>query len=54
VAGSRVGEGARFKHRVPAPPALPTVVGINLPKPVNQPKESVHDLTTTPALLTNF
>ena len=45
---------ARFKHRVPTPPALPTVVGINLPKPITQPKETVHDLTTTPALLTNF
>ena len=45
---------ARFKHRVPTPPALPTVVGINLPKPITQPKETVHDLTATPALLTNF
>lgn len=45
---------ARFKHRVPTPPALPTVVGINLPKPITQPQESAHDLTTTPALLTNF
>jgi len=45
---------ARFKHRVPTPPALPTLVGINLPKSVTEPKESVHDLTTTPALLTNF
>jgi len=45
---------ARFKHRVPTLPALPTVVGINLPKPITHPKETVHDLTTTPALLTNF
>jgi putative transposase len=45
---------ARFKHRVPTPPALPTVVGINLPKPITQPKETAHDLTATPALLTNF
>ena len=45
---------ARFKHRVPTPPALPTVVGINLPKPITQPKETADDLTTTPALLTNF
>lgn len=45
---------ARFKHRVPTPPALPTVVGINLPNPITQLKETVDDLTTTPALLTNF
>ena len=42
----------RFKGRLPTPPALPDVVGINLPPP--QPTESSHDLTTTPALLTNF
>lgn len=45
---------ARFKHRVPTPPALPTVVGINLPKPITELKETAHALTTTPALLTNF
>jgi putative transposase len=45
---------ARFKHRVPTPPALPTVVGINLPKSITQLKETAHALTTTPALLTNF
>lgn len=42
----------RFKGRLPRPPALPEVVGINLPPP--QPTESTHELTTTPALLTNF
>jgi putative transposase len=42
----------RFKHRLPTPPDLPTVVGINLPPP--QPTETIHDLTPTPALLTNF
>ena len=42
----------RFKGHVPKPPALADVVGINLPPP--QPTESSHDLTTTPALLTNF
>ena len=42
----------RFKGRRPIPPALPEVVGINLPQP--QPTETTHDLTTTPTLLTNF
>jgi len=42
----------RFKGRVLIPPALPDVVGINLPPP--QPTEPTHDLTTTPASLTNF
>ena len=42
----------RFKGRRPTPPALPTVVGINLPSP--QPTETTHDLIATPALLTNF
>ena len=41
----------RFKGRVPTPPALPEIVGINLPNP--QPTEIAHDLTPTPALLTN-
>ena len=44
----------RFKGKMPIPPALPTVVGINLPKPMTQPQEIIHNLTTTPALLTNF
>jgi len=42
----------RFKGKHPTPPELPTVVGINLPKP--QPKEPSHDLIQTPALLTNL
>jgi putative transposase len=42
----------RFKGKRPTPPALPTIVGINLPQP--KPTEPIHDLTTTPALLTNF
>lgn len=44
----------RFKGRIPTPPALPTIVGINLPQPHIQPTEAVHNLTTTPALLTHF
>ena len=42
----------RFKGRLPMPPALPTVVGINLPQP--QPTETTDDLITTLALHTNF
>jgi transposase InsO family protein len=42
----------RFKGKHPTPPKLPTVVGINLPKP--QPSETPHDLIQTPALLTNL
>jgi putative transposase len=42
----------RFKGRVPTPPELPTIVGINLP--ANTTTETRHDLTATPALLTNF
>ena len=41
----------RFKGRVPTPPALPEIVGINLPK--TQSTETTDDLTATPALLTN-
>jgi hypothetical protein len=44
----------RFKGKVPTPPTLPAIVGINLPKPYFAEKEIVHDLNTTPALLTNF
>jgi putative transposase len=40
----------RFKGRVPTPPALPEIVGINLPK---SNTETTNELTTTPALLTN-
>jgi putative transposase len=42
----------RFKGRVPTPPALPEIVGINLPQP--EQMETANDLTTTPTLLTNF
>jgi putative transposase len=42
----------RFKGKHPMPPKLPTVVGINLPKP--QPQEPSHDLIQTPELLTNL
>ena len=42
----------RFKGRLPIPPALPVIVGINLPPP--KPTETTDDLTTTPALHTNF
>jgi putative transposase len=46
----------RFKGRLPTPPAVPTLVGINLPppQPHPQPTETRNDVTTTPALLTNF
>lgn len=44
----------RFKGKLPTPPALPTIVGINLPKTYTAEKEFVHDLNITPALLTNF
>lgn len=44
----------RFKGRVPMPPAVPTLVGINLPPPQPKPTETFHDLTTTPPLHTNF
>jgi putative transposase len=43
---------ARFKGRVPLPPELPEIVGINLPKTLTT--ETHHDLTETPAMLTNF
>ena len=42
----------RFKGKHPTPPALPTIVGINLPLPI--PTETAHDLTTAPPLHTNF
>jgi putative transposase len=41
----------RFKGRLPTPPALPEIVGINLPK--TQSTETTDDLTATAALLTN-
>ena len=43
---------ARFKNRIPTPPWLPEIVGINLPKPI--PLEISHDLTATPELLSKF
>ena len=43
---------ARFKGRVPVPPKLPTIVGINLPKTLTP--ETAHDLTENAALLTNL
>jgi putative transposase len=42
----------RFKGRLPAPPALPQIVGINLP--ATQSMETVTALTTTTELLTNI
>lgn len=42
----------RFKGKIPSPPDLPVIVGINLPKP--HPSEPPHDLIQTPALLTNL
>ena len=46
----------RFKGRLPTPPAVLTLVGITLPppQPHPQPTETRNDVTTTPALLTNF
>ena len=44
----------RFKSKMPIPPELPTVVGINLPQHVNQVQESPNEMTATPTLLTNF
>lgn len=43
---------ARFKGRVPLPPELPEIVGINLPKTASM--ETRHDLTATPEMLTKF
>ncbi len=45
---------ARFKHRAPTPPKLPTVVGINIPKSVTKTQETSHDVDATPKMLTNF
>jgi putative transposase len=42
----------RFKGKIPTPPDLPTIVGINLPKTLIL--ETANDLITTPSLLTNF
>lgn len=44
----------RFKGKIPTPPALPQIVGINLPK-TNVPMEKAHDtMKSIPELLTNF
>ena len=43
---------ARFKGRVPLPPELPEIVGINLPKTLTT--ETHHDLIETPAMFTKF
>jgi putative transposase len=42
----------RFKGKIPTPPNLPVIVGINLPK--NPAPETTDDLIQTPALLTNL
>jgi hypothetical protein len=42
----------RFKGRLPTPPALPEIVGINLS--TTQSMETVYALNATPELLTNF
>ena len=52
LAAAYAAHPARFKGRLPLPPELPAIVGINLPK--SQPLESTHDLITTPELLTNL
>ena len=41
----------RFKARLPTSPALPEIVGINLPEPESM--ETTNDLTATPTLLTD-
>lgn len=43
---------ARFKGRVPTPPELPAIAGINLPE--NTTTEARNHLTATRALLTNL
>jgi putative transposase len=42
----------RFKGHMPAPPALPQIVGINLP--TTPPTENANALTTNPEVLTDF
>jgi putative transposase len=41
----------RFKGRIPVPPAMPQIVGINLPE--SSSMENTDDMTQTTALLTN-
>jgi putative transposase len=43
---------ARFKGRIPTPPELPQIVGINLPKTLAT--QTPHELSATPGLLTKF
>ncbi len=45
---------ARFKHRAPTPPDLPTVVGINLPQSITKTHEVQHQVAATAKMLTNF
>jgi putative transposase len=52
LAAAYAAHPARFKGRVPMPPELPTIVGINLPK--NLTTETLHDLNENAALLTNL
>ena len=52
LAAAYAAHPARFKGRLPLPPELPEIVGINLP--ANIAPETPHDLTATPALLTNL
>ena len=45
----------RFKGKLPAPPELPTIVGINLPQSTRTDKEKISDTTKpTQQMLTNF
>ena len=50
LAAAYLAHPARFKGRVPMPPKLPAIVGINLPPHIT--RQTAHDLTATPALLT--
>jgi len=45
---------ARFKHCLPTPPDLPTVVGINIPKSITKTQEVQHEVAATAKMLTNF
>jgi putative transposase len=50
--GAYAAHPERFKGRRPTPPALPQIVGINLPPP--QSMETPNALNATPELLINF
>ena len=52
LAAAYAAHPARFKGRLPSPPELPAIVGINLPK--TPTTETRHDLIATPELLTKF